>query len=295
MPIKPNYFIVGTAKAGTTSIFNVLLKHPEVYVPQNKETYYFGEYNYPDSRIEHLHEYKAIFDAAPEDNVCVEVSTSYLYSKNAAQQIKAYNPDARIIMILRNPVDRAFSHYLYKLKTDKEKYMSFEEALTAEQNRIEKNWPYGYHYASMGFYYDQVSRYLERFVRSNILILFFDDLKNNPYEFYHQMFQFLMVDEEVSINYEKKYNISGMFRSKLLMKLLNTDNILKNTAKRIVPTRYRRHVSGRLKDLNINRKKKYQIKPETRNHLCDLFFNDLKKLEALLDTDLSAWLEINES
>jgi hypothetical protein len=76
--IRPEYYVVGTAKAGTTSLFRYFLDHPQVFVPSNKEAYFFGKYCYEDSKIETIQEYQRIFSPAKRDDKCVEVSTSYL-------------------------------------------------------------------------------------------------------------------------------------------------------------------------------------------------------------------------
>jgi hypothetical protein len=287
--IRPEYYVVGTAKAGTTSLFRYFLDHPQVFVPSNKETYFFGKYCYEDSKIETIQEYQRIFSSAARDDKCVEVSTSYLYSKTAASEIKEYNPDAKIIIILRNPVDRAFSNYKYKLKTGKENCFNFEDAVSLEKSRISEGAPYGFHYINMGLYFNQVKRYIDIFDKDNLLILLFDELKTDPELFYQKITDFMGIESLADFNVAKKFNKSGKIRSKILMRILNGDNIFKRLVKKIVPQDKQRHVSGFLKDLNISKKKNI-MRIETKSRLKELFHDDIKKLEACIDRDLSSWL-----
>ena len=289
LEIKPEYFVVGTAKAGTTSLFKYFLDHPQVFVPPNKETYFFGEHCYEDSKIETIKEYQKIFRSAVSGEKCVEVSTSYLYSQQAACEIKEYNPDAKIMIILRNPVDRAFSNYKYKLKTGKEDCNNFEEALSREENRISAGLPYGFHYTGMGLYYNQVKRYFDIFDKENVLVLLFDELKSDPALFYEKINCFMGIKPLTSFNTSKKVNKSGAARSKLIMRVLNDDSFLKKMVKRIVPKDKQRHVSGFLKDLNISNKK-ILMKTGTKNRLKEFFHDDIMKLESCINKDLSSWL-----
>lgn len=286
--MHPEYYVVGTAKAGTTSLFKYFLEHPQVFVPPNKETYFFSEFFYEDAKIKTLKEYQDIFNSAPTGNICVEISTSYLYSQNAANEIKEYNPDSKIIIILRNPVDRSFSNYMYKLKTGKEDCLRFEDAISKEKERIDNGLPYGFHYTGMGFYFNQVKRYIDTFGNENVLILLFEELKTDPALFYQRISDFMGIKNLNCFDSGKRFNKSGEFRSKALMWLLNKDNMIKKVVKSIVPEDKRRHVSGFLKDLNINNKKVI-IRPETRRLLTELFRDDIVKLELLINNDLSAW------
>jgi len=286
---RPEYYIVGTAKAGTTSIFKVLLQHPHIFVPEKKETYFFGEHFYRDAKVETLDEYRKIFSKAPRDCVTLEVSTSYLYSRKAASEIKAYNADAKIIIILRNPVDRAYSNYLYKLKTGKEPVYEFQKALEAEESRIREGWPYGFHYTRMGLYCEQVKRYLETFDARNILILLFDELKKDKRSFYDGLFRFLDIEFDAECIPKKVYNKSGLFRSKHMMRLLNTENLVRRVGRSIVPVGKRRHVAGWLRDVNI-RNSKPAMNNETREGLVRHFHQDILKLQEVIGIDLSHWL-----
>jgi hypothetical protein len=218
----------------------------------------------------------------------VEISTSYLYSTTAAYEIKEYNPDAKIVIILRNPSERAFSNFKYKLKTGKEESLSFAEALVRERSRIREGAPYGFHYLNMGFYYSQVKRYIDVFDRNKILILLFDELKSSPQTFYQRISEFFNIDNLISFKTEKKYNKSGEIRSRFIMNFLNNDHFIKRLAKIAIPKDKRRHVSGFLKDVNIS-SKKMPMDAHMREKLNTVFKEDLLKLEVLTDIDLTSW------
>lgn len=134
---KPDFFIVGAPKAGTTSIYSYLVQHPEIFMPARKEPYFFGQWRR--NSEEDLRDYLRLFRGVPESKVAGEASTTYLYLQSAAEEIKAFRPDAKIIIMLRNPVDRAYSQYWHHVRLGWVE-ASFEEELEAEEARLREGW-----------------------------------------------------------------------------------------------------------------------------------------------------------
>jgi Sulfotransferase family len=195
---RPNFFIIGAAKAGTTSLYQYLAQHPDIYMSPIKEPNYFStEINFEDVRpevqerikllkidaylkgdmkrtihrafIKNQNQYESLFRFVANQKAIGEASASYLYSPEAANAIKKYNPDAKIIIVLRNPVQRIYSHYLMDRRMAITQ-LSFEEALLEDKNNPLKMWGSKSLYYELSEYYEQVKRYYDTFPQSNILL-----------------------------------------------------------------------------------------------------------------------------
>src|SRR5215472_6955488 len=167
----PNFLVLGTAKAGTSSLYAYLKQHPEVYLSPKTELNFFAhegkdlnfrgpgdpDYVWDDSIIATYEEYCKQFDTVDKESAVGEVSTHNLYSPQAAAKIKHYVPNAKMIAILRNPADRAFSAFSHMVRDRREETDDFRCALSREQHRIRNNWEPLWHYKAMGFYGAQLS------------------------------------------------------------------------------------------------------------------------------------------
>lgn len=173
----PNFLYIGTSKAGSTWIYDILNRHPEVYMAPGKGLYYFSQ-NYGHG----LDWYASQFAGAGDRRVVGEVSHAYLYDENACARIAATAPKMRLMVCLRNPVDRAFSDYLDAVRNGKLD-ASFEDALTIEPDLFER-----------GRYEKYLSRYLSRFPRQQLHVAIFDDLVEDPNTFAASLFGFLGIE-----------------------------------------------------------------------------------------------------
>jgi hypothetical protein len=169
----PNFLIIGAAKAGTNALYHYLRQHPQVYMSPWKEPKFFAFESEADlgfraadgkdapvnaSVILDQAEYEKLFDGADHALARGEASTHYLYVEDSPRRIKALIPKARLIAVLRNPVDRAFSSYQHLVRDDLEP-LDFGPALDAEPRRIAEHYAYLYRYTDMGFYSEQLDRY----------------------------------------------------------------------------------------------------------------------------------------
>jgi len=297
----PNFLIVGAAKAGTTSLYYYLREHPEIYLPEVKELRFFsampGNFRGPgDERvnktiIKSLEEYKLHYIHVNHEIAIGDVSPDYLYFyKNSIPRIKKILKDPKIIIILRNPIERAFSQYLHFVRDGREK-LSFEEALKAEEQRREQNWEWAWYYKDVGFYYKQVKAFLENF--SEVKIYLYEDFKRNPLNIIQDLYKFLGVDISfVPSNIGLRYNVSGIPRNKILHYFLTQNNILKSSIKpfikALIPKHTRRKILEKILQKNLV---KPQMKPETREYLKELYKDDILKLQELIKRDLSHWLK----
>nr|MDJ0649638.1 sulfotransferase [Xenococcaceae cyanobacterium MO_188.B19] len=189
--IMPNFLIIGAAKAGTTSLYNYLKEHPQIYMSPVKEPRFFylmnekldfrgpGDENILNSSTSDLEDYSTLFQGVSNEIAIGEASSMYLYHPKTPKRIKSYVPDVKMITILRDPVERAYSHFLMNVKNGLEPLTDFVQVLQEEEIRIRSNWGSNWHHKARGFYYSQVKRYFDIFDRSQIKIYLYEDLKTN--------------------------------------------------------------------------------------------------------------------
>ena len=309
----PNFFVVGAAKSGTTSLYEYLKLHPQVYMAPIKETHHFStdidntkfRPNYARSLNKDLSKFlegdmkEGIFHAFVKDwndyvqlyknvnheKAIGEITNSYLYSHEAAKNIITKFPEAKVMMMLRNPVDRAFSHYLMDLRIGYETE-DFMTALKKDMSRNPKGWGISNLYVEIGMYYEQVKRYIEIFPESQRRIYIFDDFIKDPEAMMKDIFRFLGVSEETSIDFGKKYNPSFIPKNKIIGRL-NTMKRVKDWLKGVLP----KSVKSKFKKTFYTDKDLPKIKPEERKFLNEIFKDDVSRLSQLLNRDLTGWLE----
>jgi len=289
---KPDFLIVGAAKSGTTSLFHYLNNHPKIYIPYIKECRFFsqlptnfkglGAEFFVNSGIRDKNDYFGLFENY-EDKVCGDISNDYLYYYDASiSNIKRYlGKDVKIIIILRNPIDRAYSNYMHHVRDGWED-CSFEEALIKESWRIKHNWAWPYHYVKVGMYFNQVKAYLENF--NNVKVFLFEDLKKEL--FYKELFNFIGVDY-IKIETNKVYNFSGIPKIKSIQNLIRTDNFLKKIIKSLISSSSKDKLLYHIQRINL---RKIEMKEETREYLKEIYKDDVYKLSDLIKRDLSFWI-----
>ena len=295
---KPNFLVVGAAKSGTTSLFNYLTQHSDIYIPEVKECRFFSQLpkNYkglgaeffPNSGITDERVYFNLF-SEHEDKVCGDISNDYLYYyEKSIKNIKKYlGNEIKIVIVLRNPIDREYSNYMHHIRDGWEN-ISFEQALDDENRRIEENWGWSYHYVKTGMYYYQVKAYLDNFRHAKIYL--FEELKSKDI-LLKNLYAFLEVRFNKELKDNKEYNVSGYPRNKLIHNLLNKDNAIKKIIKPVVnsilPKGSIQKVVSNIQNKNL---KKVSMKNDTRERLKNVFEDDIKKLSNLIEMDLSHWL-----
>lgn len=290
--------IIGAAKSGTTALYHYLRQHPQVYMCPRKETNFFAygqqnvrftgprDANDSDFIITTLERYEEQFAAVSDELAVGEASPWYLYSDQAAANIARRIPDAKLIAVLRDPADRAFSSYLHVLKDGREP-LSFREGLLAEEDRISRGWEPIWHYRHVGLYAAQVERFLDVFGRDRIRFYLYEDLLKDPHGLLADVFRFLEVDSGFSADISVRPNTSGVPKSRVLGRLLLQPNYLKTTIKPLIPPRLRYELSQRV---NQRLLEKPPLDEETRKELSVGYKKDILNLQDLLGRDLFAWL-----
>ncbi|MDD5279392.1 sulfotransferase [Acidithiobacillus sp.] len=211
--IWPNFYIVGAVKSGTTSLYAYLKQHPQVFLPNMKEPHYFTQ-AHPRPEQDHLiqrvsseREYQHLYRGSENFIRIGDASPSYLWCPEAAERIHKVRPDARIIVILRDPVQRAYAQYLMD-HNEGVIDLPFLDALKQDWTRPDKGWGVSQLYLELGQYAAQISRYQQRFGTKNVHICLLEDLKKNPADVLKNICEFLEIDPQAitHINLQSIHN-----------------------------------------------------------------------------------------
>ena len=298
----PNFLIIGTQKAGTTALARHLQQHPQIYLSSMKEPGFFDfegqkpDFCGPGDRelyrfvITNIEAYRQLFQGGSDEIAIGEATTWYLYSPKAAERIRQHIPNAKLIVILRNPVERAYSAFMHAIRDSRETLTDFAQALQEEETRINQNWEYLWHYKQMGFYHVQLKRYFDLFNPSQIRVYLYEDLNNNPTAIIQNICQFLNVDETLIYGSLPRRNVSGLPKNKLLDYLLKKQNfkLFKTPFKLFLSPKMRETIIVSLENRNLAKPK---IPAAARSQLVKLYREDILKLQELIERDLSSWLE----
>lgn len=294
----PSFLFVGTAKAGTTSVYNYLLQHPEIKIPK-KETFFFLNELYKNNKLEYPKQRKRseyILDQKEYQDLykgikgCAgEIGTGYLYHhKQAIPLIKNYlGKEVKILIILRNPIERAFSSFMHFVK-DTHETSSFLEALSQEPYRKKMAWDFMWQHKDMGLYSSQVKAYFDAF--EHVKVLFYEELKKDPKFIMKEITNFIGLDSSFEFDTQISFNASGAPKSKSLQQLITTENSIKKFFRpifRILFSEQKREAIRKgVKNKNIGAK--VFMDPSERNKLIQFYKEDISKLEALISKDLSS-------
>ncbi|MCV3216514.1 sulfotransferase [Plectonema radiosum NIES-515] len=297
----PNFIIIGAAKAGTTSLYNYLKQHPQIYMSPEKEPGFFAyegknrEHCRPDGNvvkffsITSIEAYQAQFEGVSNETAIGEATPIYLYNSRVPERIQQYIPNAKVIAILRDPIERAFSHFSHYVRDRVEPLADFSQAIQEAEVRIRNELLSG-HYIDYGFYYAHLKPYFQRFDRDQIRIYLYQDFKANPLCVVQDIFRFLNVDDTFTPDVSLKYNVSGIPRNRalhtFLTNLASPDN--KSLLKLLFPEELLWRIGVNLYNWNLN---KQLLEPEVRRQLIEIYREDILKLQDQLQQDLSKWLE----
>lgn len=273
----PDFVVAGAAKGGTTSLFYYLKPHPQVWMPEAKELHFFS--NHFDRGAEWL---RAQFAPAGADQIAGEMTPEYLEHPQAAERMHSVVPDAKIVIILRHPVERAYSHYqMQRAKFSAEE--PFNDILDLEEKGGVEAVPLPHAaYLRGGRYHEHIQRWLRHYPRSALLVLLMDDLERDPAGVYRQLCAHIGVGSEpLPDNLGRRYNRTMPVRSKFLRKVMvryRLDKRLPGNA-------------GQYLDYFNRDKGNYEpLDSATRQRLLDYYRDDTTALADFLDRDLTSWL-----
>ncbi len=312
----PNFLIIGAPKSGTTALYHYLKQHPKIYMSPVKEPGFFAfeglniESGPPPAKsdgstarpldssnryrelinnaITEIGQYQALFDGVGDEIAIGEASPAYIYHPKAPQGIHHYIPDARLIAILRHPVERAYSSFIHRVQQGGEPILDFRQVLEKEDySKRNDVWWGERHYIRVGFYYEQMRRYFDIFDRNQIKVYLYEDLVRDSTGLLEDILGFVGVNGDWLPDVSKKHLVSGIPKNQLLNSLLTQPNPIKSGLKAILPEQFRKQIVSKIQKHNIA---KPPLSPEVRQELNNLYREDILKLQELINRDLSEWI-----
>lgn len=302
---RPDFFIVGAPKCGTTAMAEYLKRHPEVFIPDVKELHFFGSDLVFRKTLNRSPEwfgmteekYLSYFSPSGSEKRAGEASVLYLYSRLAAAEIKEFSPEADVVIMLRNPADALYSWHSQLLYFCNEDIEDFGEALGAEPDRKEGRrvpdssfWPEGLYYSEIMKFTEQVRRYFDAFGREKVHVIIFDDFKDDIAGAYESTLRFLGVNTDFRPDFEV-INPSKRLRFKSLNRFLtNPPGVLRPFAVGVSRVAFiRRLVSRSLQRFNTEYEKRQPMTPGLRRKLQAELAPGVERLSELLGRDLTRW------
>ena len=302
--IKPNLFIVGQPKSGTTALHFFLEQHPEIFMARPKEPHYFCKDFHEDSDRYHgksgskkyfpirtFDEYIGLFATKEKYKIFGEASTNYLYSKVAAKNIYEFSPDAKIIMIFREPVSFLYSLHSQYVNATSEDVENFENAFNLSEDRMNgKNIPVRARcplyvcYSERIYYFSQIERYFNLFSEDQIKIIIFDDFRKDNEKIYKDILKFLEVSEDFLPDF-KGVHESKAPKNKFLNKFFRNPH-LKNIPKNILPAKLYDLIQLKVQELLMKNQERIPIDPDLKLKIMKKFKPEVEKLSSLLHRDL---------
>jgi len=288
----PNFFIVGAYKSGTTSLYEYLNEMPEIYMSPVKEPNFFSSKTVPHNfflkPIRVKQEYLTLFKNVKNEKIIGEASPSYLADPDAPNLIHQVSPQARIIIILRDPVDRLYSHYLMHIRDGRLKLSLHEVIQKWFSNDID--YCQAHVDLSIGLFYKQVSRYLDIFGPSQVKIIIFEEFKNNPEKTLKDILEFLGLKNKINNFSTETYNPYFVDRG-VIAQRIRTSSTLEKIIKKTIPQTKRLAIR---KKFFIKKGEKPKIFPKDKDELIKFYGDDVKKLEGLLGRKLP-WKNFHNS
>lgn len=204
----PNFLIIGSQKAGTTSLYHILKQHPQIYMPETKELNFFFK---EDAYARGVDAYTAHFADAADQLARGEASPGYICHPEAPARIHELLPDVKLILTVRNPIKRAISQY-WDNRRHLNEPLTFAQALDAYLSDDYQPGKIGYF--SRGVYMRYIRRYLAYFPREHLLVLPFEEMISSPEDFYRRIFAFLGVDEDfISEDFDEAFNPTRVWKN----------------------------------------------------------------------------------
>jgi Sulfotransferase family len=308
----PNFLIFGVQKAGTTSIYNYLLQHPQVYMSPLKETEFMGRepINQPEiegatssepapqttpggrKSILTIQDYRDLFDGVTDELAIGEASPNYLFlHERAVPQIQTYVPEAKLMAVLRNPVERAYSDYLMHVRdlVGNRKPLAEQVSSSGESS----------HTLLKGRYFQGTQHFLEAFGPEQVKIFLYDDLRRDSDAFMREVYRFIGVDSDFKADTQRRGQAAQVPKNQAINQLLRGNNPIRSAAgallKMMMGEAQRQKLRSRLIAANSQGKEALPLSDEDRQLLENYYREDILQLQDLLDRDLSAWFKVSKS
>ena len=296
--ILPNFMCIGATKSGTTTLCDILRKHPDIFIPSYKEPHFFDS---PIIYEKGVDWYSNTYFSKGKTKKCIaDFTPSYLFEKKAPNRIlRELGSNIKFIVILRNPVDRAYSQYLHSVRDERED-LTFINALENEKKRLSHiNEDTNYllklriSYISQGLYGEMIENYLRSFSKDNFLFLSFEDeLIKDTKNTIFKVLNFLEVDNKIALDFNIRSNMASKVRFKWLMRFMQKSGLWRNIIRKsIYSFKWRQIIKNKIHRLNIVSFTPEPLTQEIRKKIYkDYFQQDIKKLENILGKKMN-WKE----
>jgi hypothetical protein len=294
---RPDFFMVGAPKCGTTAMTSYLGRHPQIFMPAAKELHFFGaDLDYRRRRPTEV-EYLAAFANAADAKRAGEASVGYIYSKRAPREILDFSPRADILIMLRDPVEMIQSQHAQELFMGQEDITDLEAALAAEPDRASgrripagSTQPYLLRYTWIARYADHVERYLDAFGRDRVHVTLFDDFTRDTPAAYADVVGFLGCDAGYRLDFPIVNQRKGVRSTTLQRIVRDPPGILRSAARRALPLAARVRLRHAFYRANTRRATVSPMSDALRRQLRTEFAPDVRRLADLIGRDLTAWL-----
>jgi len=306
--MKANLFIVGMPKAGTSALYYFLKQHPEIFMSEDKEPNYFctdlieesdkfHKKQFEEFRYREEESYLKLFDNTDNYKIVGEASTQYLFSKEAAQNIYDFNPDAKIIIIIREPVSFLYSYHSQLLRNVREDIKDFNKAIASESERKKLNkyppnirFPSQLYYSTWVNYAEQIERYIKVFHKSQIKILVYEEYKKDNLKYYKEVLNFLGVNNQFIPEF-KTVNTNIELRSSHLQSFfIKFTRLVTKNAQKFLPERFAKKVEPlyykTISLITVKKAERKQIDTDTLKKLKRKYTDQVKGCEQLIGRDL---------
>jgi hypothetical protein len=282
---RPNFFIVGAPKSGTTNISYYLMQHPDVFMPDNLEPYYFARLDVPKNFkrkiISDESKYLDLFKKSKNCKAIGESSPVYMYCPHSAEDIKKKNPESKIIISLRNPIEITYSEYFSLKFMGFDNNLSFNELLDLSEEQMSKGEFNIDSLLESGFYSKHIKRFQEIFPKEQIKIIIFDDYIKNTIPTIKSILSFLDIKKQ--IDFSKSAQGAYKIPTNSVSKLILNNSVIRDVSKRIIPTVSRQKFGEKFL---VKESKRPELKQKDRQRLQKIFKNDVEDLEKLLGEKL---------
>lgn len=305
----PTFLIIGAGLSGTTTLHYVLGQHPQIYMSPNKETNFFAYHcsggDVPsivrkedigriDSRsVKSLDDYRFLFRGVTNQIAIGESSPAYLITPGVPEAIRELLPEAKLVAMLRQPIERGYSAFQRRCRRGTYSYDDdFAEILERDDERIRREGR-GISILDAARYYGHLKRFYDVFPAEQIKVCLLSDMQSRPREFYSDLFRFLGVDESFRPDHSAQFNTSGRPKSAAFARLTRVSRPLRGWLHRNLPAGAMTRLSRTYHKLQAaNIEKHPTLPPQLRRELTRRYYGEeIEKLQGLIGRDLSFWLD----